>query len=63
LQNESALEKLPFTDAVGCHQIFQRLPLLSSLMPYIASSIAFADGVYLEEEHAIVVPVKNHVTA
>jgi tellurite resistance protein len=44
-------------------KIFQRLPLLSSLMPYIASSIAFADGVYLEEEHAIVVPVKNHVTA
>lgn len=44
-------------------KIFQRLPLLSSLMPYIASSIAFADGVYLEEEHAIVVSVKNHVLA
>ena len=42
---------------------FQRLPLLSSLMPYIASSIAFADGVYLEEEHAIVVAVGNHVAA
>jgi hypothetical protein len=37
-----------------------RLPLLSSLMPFVASSVAFADGVYLEQEHAIVEQIKNY---
>lgn len=34
------------------------LPLLSALIPYIASSIAFADGVYLEPEKEVVERVK-----
>ena len=38
---------------------FGRLPLLSSLMPFIASSIAFADGIYLDKERAIVEQIKR----
>ena len=30
------------------------LPLLSALMPFIASSVAFADGVYLDQERQVV---------
>lgn len=41
-------------------QNFGRLPLLSSLMPFIASSIAFADGVYLDQERAVVEQIKRH---
>ena len=37
------------------------LPFLSSLMPYIASSIAFADGVYLENERLLVEQVQKIV--
>ena len=37
------------------------LPVLSSLMPYIASSIAFADGVYLETERVLVEQVHRYV--
>jgi tellurite resistance protein len=40
-------------------QNFARLPLLSSLMPFIASSIAFADGVYLDQERAVVEQIKR----
>lgn len=36
-------------------------PLLASLMPFIASSIAFADGVYLEQERTIVEKIKKQV--
>jgi len=36
------------------------LPLLASLMPYIASSIAFADGVYLEKEKEVVEQIKQY---
>ena len=36
-------------------------PLLASLMPFIASSIAFADGVYLEQERQIVEKIKKQV--
>ncbi len=39
---------------------FGRLPLLSSLMPFIASSVAFADGVYLEQEREIVNRIKGY---
>jgi tellurite resistance protein len=35
--------------------------LLASLMPFIASSIAFADGVYLEQEREIVEKIKKQV--
>ncbi len=38
---------------------FRHLPLLSSLMPFIASSVAFADGVYLEQEREIVHMIQN----
>lgn len=42
---------------------FNGLPLLESLMPYVATSIAFADGVYLEQEQAIVEQVKEFAEA
>jgi len=40
-------------------QNFGRLPLLSALMPFIGSSIAFADGVYLDQEREIVAQIKR----
>ena len=39
------------------------LPLLSALMPYIASSIAFADGVYLQQEREMVEQIQEKVAA
>jgi tellurite resistance protein len=42
-------------------QPFRRLPLLSSLLPFVASSIAYADGVYQNEEHEIVELVKRYL--
>jgi len=38
---------------------FGRLPLLASLMPFIASSVAFADGVYLDQEREIVEQIRR----
>ena len=38
---------------------FSRLPLLASLMPFIASSVAFADGVYLDQEREIVEQIRR----
>ncbi|HAB55780.1 MAG TPA: hypothetical protein DCE61_05320 [Cellvibrionales bacterium] len=35
--------------------------LLASLMPFIASSIAFADGVYLDQEREIVEKIKKQI--
>jgi hypothetical protein len=35
------------------------LPLLMSLMPFVASSIAFADGVYLDQEKTHVEQIKK----
>lgn len=40
---------------------FGRLPLLASLMPFIALSVAFADGVYLDQERAIFEQIRRHV--
>lgn len=40
---------------------FGRLPLLASLIPLIALSVAFADGVYLDLERAIVEQIRRHV--
>ena len=37
----------------------RELPLLASLMPFIASSVAFADGVYLEREDKMVEEIKS----
>lgn len=37
------------------------LPLLSALIPFIASSIAFADGVYLKQEKAMVADIQRKV--
>ncbi len=37
------------------------LPLLSSLMPFIASSVAFADGVYLKDERLMVEKIQKKV--
>ena len=37
------------------------LPMLSALMPYIASSIAFADGVYQKTEKIQVEKVQQYV--
>jgi tellurite resistance protein len=39
---------------------FGRLPLLSALMPFIASSVAHADGVFLEQERDIVNQIKGY---
>lgn len=38
------------------------LPLLRALMPYIASSIAFADGVYLDQERQAVDRIRQMLT-
>ena len=38
---------------------FGRLPLLASLMPFIAFSVAFADGVYLDQEREIVAQIRR----
>ncbi len=38
---------------------FNHLPLLTSLMPFVASSIALADGVYLDQEREIVDRIKR----
>jgi tellurite resistance protein len=37
------------------------MPLLSALMPFIASSVAFADGVYLEKERLMVERIQEIV--
>jgi len=39
------------------------LPLLSALMPYIASSIAFADGIYMKQERLLVEQIRQSVRA
>ncbi|MCL6417239.1 hypothetical protein MIB92_16380 [Aestuariirhabdus sp. Z084] len=39
----------------------KHLPLLSSLMPFVASSIAFADGVYMDQERELVDRIKKLV--
>lgn len=36
-------------------------PLVANLMPFIASSIAFADGVYLDQERDIVEKIKRQI--
>ena len=36
-------------------------PLVSALMPYIASSIAFADGIYLDQEKTVVEQIRTLV--
>ena len=41
--------------------LLKGLPLLSSLMPFIASSIAFADGVYLKQERLMVEEIQKKV--
>ncbi len=38
-------------------------PLVSALMPYIASSIAFADGIYLDQEKTVVEQIRTLVAA
>ncbi len=43
--------------------LLNNLPLLSSLMPYIASSIAFADGVYLRQERLMVEQIRQKVAS
>ena len=43
--------------------LIKRSPLLSKLMPYVASSIAFADSVYLEKERQVVEEVREFVGA
>ena len=40
-------------------QRLKDLPLLSALMPYIASSIAFADGVYMKQERLMVEQIQR----
>lgn len=53
----------------GDFQLKERLtliknsPLLSKLMPYVASSIAFADSVYLDKERQVVEEVREFVGA
>lgn len=42
-------------------QQLSECPLLASLMPFVASSIAFADGVYLDQERDIVEKIKWQV--
>lgn len=39
--------------------LLKGLPLLSALMPFIASAIAFADGVYLREERVAVEGIRD----
>lgn len=40
---------------------FNGLPLLSALMPLIASSVAFADGIYLDQERQLVDKLKRQI--
>jgi len=42
---------------------FSNLPLLSALLPCIASSVGFADGVYLEQERQIVERVRRQTVS
>jgi tellurite resistance protein len=42
-------------------QKIAHLPRLSSLLPFIATSIAFADGVYLDQEKHMVETIVNHL--
>jgi tellurite resistance protein len=37
----------------------RHLPLLTSLLPYVATAIAFADGVYLDEERRLIEQIEN----
>jgi tellurite resistance protein len=39
----------------------KHLPLLTSLLPYVATAIAFADGVYLDEERRRIEQIENIV--
>jgi tellurite resistance protein len=39
----------------------RHLPLLTSLLPYVATAIAFADGVYLDEERRRIEQIENIV--
>ncbi len=50
------------TDELDLQERLHRLkdlPLLSSLMPYIASSIAFADGIYMKQERLMVEQIQS----
>ena len=42
---------------------FKGMPLLSALLPFVASSVAFADGIYLDDEKTVVESIKQKVRA
>lgn len=41
---------------------FNALPLLASLLPFVASSVALADGVFLDQERDIVKLIEKHTS-